>query len=105
LAGKGEGPRFYLAELPPVPVPLLEHPRLSGVPLRMSLRGDVYRQKAADAKARFLDLSKGEADVAIRGGAPMDQKLVGRKIADVPWGFMRAVPMLNAAAPPREPRN
>ena len=35
---------------------------------------------------RFLDLSKGEADVAIRGGAQGDQSLVGRKIADVPWG-------------------
>ena len=35
---------------------------------------------------RFLDLSKGEADVAIRGGEPGDQSLVGRRIADVPWG-------------------
>jgi DNA-binding transcriptional LysR family regulator len=34
---------------------------------------------------RFLDLSKGEADVAIRGGKPEDESLVGRKIADVPW--------------------
>ena len=36
---------------------------------------------------RFLDLSKGEADVAIRGGEPGDQALVGRRIADVPWGI------------------
>jgi DNA-binding transcriptional LysR family regulator len=34
----------------------------------------------------FLDLSKGEADVAVRAGEPDDDTLVGRKIADVPWG-------------------
>ena len=31
---------------------------------------------------RVLDLSKGEADVAIRGGGSTDNSLVGRKIAD-----------------------
>jgi DNA-binding transcriptional LysR family regulator len=37
---------------------------------------------------RALDLSKGEADIAIRGGAPKDDSaLVGRKIAEVPWGI------------------
>lgn len=36
---------------------------------------------------RFLDLSKGEADIAIRGGLPKDEALVGRKIADVPYGI------------------
>jgi DNA-binding transcriptional LysR family regulator len=34
---------------------------------------------------RFLDLSKGEADIAIRLGKPQDEALVGRKIADAPW--------------------
>src|SRR4051812_11136402 len=34
---------------------------------------------------RFLDLSRGEADIAIRAGAPHDQALVGRKIAEAPW--------------------
>jgi DNA-binding transcriptional LysR family regulator len=34
---------------------------------------------------RFLDLSKGEADIAIRAGEPKDEALVGRKIADAPW--------------------
>ncbi len=34
---------------------------------------------------RFLDLSKGEADIAIRAGQPQDQALVGRKIAEAPW--------------------
>jgi DNA-binding transcriptional LysR family regulator len=34
---------------------------------------------------RRLDLSKGEADVAIRVGEPEDEALVCRKIADVSW--------------------
>jgi DNA-binding transcriptional LysR family regulator len=33
----------------------------------------------------YLDLAKGEADVAIRADEPDDDTLVGRKIADVPW--------------------
>jgi len=37
---------------------------------------------------RALDLSKGEADIAIRGGTlDDDPELVGRKIAEVPWGI------------------
>ena len=37
---------------------------------------------------RKLDLSKGEADIAIRGGSlDDDPALVGRKIAEVPWGI------------------
>jgi DNA-binding transcriptional LysR family regulator len=36
---------------------------------------------------RILDLSKGEADIAIRGGKPGSGALVCRKIADVPWGI------------------
>jgi len=34
---------------------------------------------------RFLDLSKGEADLAIRAGEPRDEALVGRKIAEASW--------------------
>jgi DNA-binding transcriptional LysR family regulator len=36
---------------------------------------------------RLLSLSKGEADIAIRGGEPKDESLVGKKIADVAWGI------------------
>lgn len=36
---------------------------------------------------RVLDLAKGEADIAIRGGNLDDNALVGRKIAEVPWGI------------------
>jgi DNA-binding transcriptional LysR family regulator len=35
----------------------------------------------------FLDIAKGEADVAIRAGVPNEEILVGRKIADVPWAL------------------
>lgn len=34
---------------------------------------------------RLLDLSKGEADIAIRFGDAGDEALVGREIAEVPW--------------------
>lgn len=34
---------------------------------------------------RLLDLSKGEADIAIRLGEPQDDALIGRQIAKVPW--------------------
>lgn len=35
----------------------------------------------------FLDIAKGEAEVAIRAGVPNEESLVGRKIADVPWAL------------------
>ncbi len=34
---------------------------------------------------RYLDLGKGEADVAFRSGEPVDESLVGRKICDSIW--------------------
>ncbi|UVK38854.1 LysR family transcriptional regulator [Mesorhizobium sp. AR10] len=34
---------------------------------------------------RYVDLAKGEADVAFRSGEPNDERLVGRKIADSTW--------------------
>jgi DNA-binding transcriptional LysR family regulator len=34
---------------------------------------------------RYLDLSRGEADVALRSGEPEDANLVGRKVADSVW--------------------
>jgi DNA-binding transcriptional LysR family regulator len=36
---------------------------------------------------RYLDLSKGEADVAFRSGEPVDESLVGRKICDSVWAI------------------
>ena len=34
---------------------------------------------------RYLDLAKGEADVALRSGEPVDENLIGRKICDSIW--------------------
>jgi DNA-binding transcriptional LysR family regulator len=34
---------------------------------------------------RYLDIAKGEADVAFRSGEPVDESLVGRKICDSVW--------------------
>lgn len=34
---------------------------------------------------RYLDLARGDADVAFRSGEPDDERLVGRKIADSRW--------------------
>ncbi|MBX3578432.1 MAG: LysR family transcriptional regulator [Rhizobiaceae bacterium] len=36
---------------------------------------------------RYLDLAKGEADVAFRSGEPADDRLVGRKICDSIWAI------------------
>jgi DNA-binding transcriptional LysR family regulator len=36
---------------------------------------------------RYLDLSKGEADVAFRSGEPVDDRLVGRKICESVWAI------------------
>lgn len=36
---------------------------------------------------RYLDLNKGEADVAFRSGEPVDDTLVGRKICDSVWAI------------------
>jgi DNA-binding transcriptional LysR family regulator len=36
---------------------------------------------------RYLDLAKGEADIALRGGVQRDSALIGRKVGDVPWSI------------------
>jgi DNA-binding transcriptional LysR family regulator len=36
---------------------------------------------------RYLDLDKGEADVAFRSGEPVDDRLFGRKICDSVWAI------------------
>jgi DNA-binding transcriptional LysR family regulator len=36
---------------------------------------------------RVLNLANGDADLAIRGGEPTDETLVGKKVADIAWGL------------------
>jgi DNA-binding transcriptional LysR family regulator len=52
---------------------------------------------------RMLDLSKGEADIAIRGGKPGPGALVGRKIAEPPWGIYASRAFIERHGRPADP--
>jgi DNA-binding transcriptional LysR family regulator len=52
---------------------------------------------------RVLDLSKGEADMAIRGGAPGQGALVGRKIGETPWGIFASRAFVERYGRPASP--
>ena len=51
---------------------------------------------------RFLDLSKGEADIAIRLGEPKDQALVGRKLGDASWAVYASRAYVERYGRPRD---
>lgn len=69
-----------------VPEPLVSRLTASGLITRFTERhpGLVVEFAIAD---RYLDLWRGEADVALRSGEPDDPRLVGRKIADSIWAI------------------
>ncbi len=54
---------------------------------------DGFHERYPDLKVefitsdRYLDLAKGQADVAFRSGEPADESLVGRKICDSIWAI------------------
>jgi DNA-binding transcriptional LysR family regulator len=54
---------------------------------------------------RFFDLSKGEADIAIRsrGGEPEDEALVGRKITDLHWALYASRAYVERHGQPKQP--
>jgi DNA-binding transcriptional LysR family regulator len=54
---------------------------------------------------RFLDLSKGEADLAIRAGEPRDEALIGRKIAEAPWAVYASHGYLKGHGRPMRPED
>jgi DNA-binding transcriptional LysR family regulator len=54
---------------------------------------------------RFLDLSKGEAEIAVRGGEPRDPTLIGRKIADNPWAVYASRSYLERHGRPERPED
>jgi DNA-binding transcriptional LysR family regulator len=54
---------------------------------------------------RVLDLSKGEADIAIRGGTPGAGALVARKIAELPWGIYASRAFVERHGRPAGPRD
>lgn len=49
---------------------------------------------------RYLDLAKGEADVALRSGDTVDGKLVGRKVADSLWAVYASRDYVKRAGSP-----
>ena len=52
---------------------------------------------------RFLDLSKREADIAIRLGEPQDESLIGRKIAEAPWAVYASRDYIERCGRPMHP--
>lgn len=68
-------------------------PEVVGVRLLNSELLDRFRERYPNLQVEFmlsdklLDLSKGEADIAIRATAPYDNALFGRKIAQTPWAI------------------
>jgi DNA-binding transcriptional LysR family regulator len=54
---------------------------------------------------RVLDLSKGEADVAIRGGGAKEETLVGKRIASVPWAVYASRSYVDRHGMPAKPEN
>jgi DNA-binding transcriptional LysR family regulator len=54
---------------------------------------------------RLLDLSKGEADVAIRGGEAREEALIGKRIGDVPWAVYASRSYVARNGTPRTPQD
>lgn len=54
---------------------------------------------------RYLDLSKGEADIAIRTGEALDDALIGRKIAEVPWAVYATRSYIERHGRPERPED
>ena len=72
---------------------------------------EVFQERHPGLKVELLmteglfDLSKGEADIAIRGGDPKDEALVGRKIADEPWGIYASRSYVQRRGSPKGPED
>ena len=54
---------------------------------------------------RLVDLSRGEADIAIRLGEPQDGGLIGRKIAKVPWAVYASHSYIDRYGRPERPQD
>lgn len=54
---------------------------------------------------RVLDLGKGEADIALRGGGPAGGSLIGKKIADLPWAIFASAGFVERHGRPASPGN
>jgi DNA-binding transcriptional LysR family regulator len=54
---------------------------------------------------RLADIAQGEADIAIRGGGPGSEALVGRKLADLPWGIYASRAFVERYGRPETPQD
>lgn len=54
---------------------------------------------------RALDLARGDADIALRGGAPRDATLIGRKLVDSPWLLYASRSYLERHGKPERPED
>ena len=52
-----------------------------------------------------LDLARGEADIAIRLGDPLQTSLVGRKVGDISFGLFAHTKYLKRFPPPKVPED
>ena len=68
------------------PEPIIPRLAASGLLERFGQRYPGLRVEFVTSD-RYLDLGKGEADVAFRSGEPDDDSLVGRKICDSVWAI------------------
>ena len=72
---------------------------------------DRFRAKYPDLRVefvitnKFVDLAKGEADIALRGGVVRDNALIGRKIADVPWNVYASRAYVERCGKPARPED
>ena len=54
---------------------------------------------------RVLDLAKGEADIAFRTAPPLEDALVSRKLADVPWAMYASRSYIDRHGQPKRPKD
>jgi len=52
---------------------------------------------------RVVDLAGGEADIAIRGGAPASDALIAKRIANLPWGLFASKDYIGRHGQPAGP--
>jgi DNA-binding transcriptional LysR family regulator len=79
-------------------------------PLMTPLINDFYKHYPSIridliVSERFLDLAKGEADIAVRGGVPGSDVLFGRKIAESPWAVYASRSYIERHGRPERPED
>jgi DNA-binding transcriptional LysR family regulator len=86
---------------------------MTGERLKRTLLIDKFQERFPDLRVelivgdRYFDLSKGEADIAIRSQGPKldDETLVGRKIAEGVWGVYASPAYVKRHGRPQRPED